>query len=73
MDSTDDVIVKPMRPRNLSAALNDIQWAGARGSILPIWICPPPRSLMKGNPRCFWRGNGTPRHARPSEPSPAQS
>ena len=25
MDSTDDVIVKPMWPRNLSAALNDIQ------------------------------------------------
>jgi glycosyltransferase involved in cell wall biosynthesis len=38
----DDVVVEPTWLRNLTAALEDGQWAGAGGRILPDWKCSPP-------------------------------
>src|SRR5215831_7124451 len=41
----DDVTVEPTWLENLIAALQDSQWAGSGGRILPIWTCSAPRWL----------------------------
>jgi len=41
----DDVTVEPDWLRNLTVALDDTQWAGAGGRILPEWSVPPPAWL----------------------------
>jgi len=46
----DDVIVEPTWLRNLTAALNDDQWAGTGGRILPEWTCSPPHWLALDGP-----------------------
>jgi glycosyltransferase involved in cell wall biosynthesis len=41
----DDVAVEPTWLRNLTASLQNGDWAGAGGRILPEWCCAPPRWL----------------------------
>jgi glycosyltransferase involved in cell wall biosynthesis len=41
----DDVVVHPEWLQNLTAALQDREWAGSGGRILPEWNCSPPRWL----------------------------
>jgi glucosyl-dolichyl phosphate glucuronosyltransferase len=52
----DDVTVDSPWLRNLTTALQDREWAGTGGRIIPVWSCPPPRWLRIHRPRvigCF--------------------
>jgi glucosyl-dolichyl phosphate glucuronosyltransferase len=41
----DDVIVEPTWLQNLTANMNNGEWAGVGGRVFPLWNCPPPQWL----------------------------
>jgi glucosyl-dolichyl phosphate glucuronosyltransferase len=45
----DDVLIEPLWLRNLTAPLNNGEWAGAGGRVLPEWSGPVPRWLLKNS------------------------
>lgn len=49
----DDVTVDPDWLWNLTAALQNGEWAGAGGRVIPVWSCSPPSWLVVGGPHAL--------------------
>jgi glucosyl-dolichyl phosphate glucuronosyltransferase len=49
----DDVTVHPNWLKNLAAALQNDEWAGAGGRVIPAWNCSPPRWLSTESRHAF--------------------